>query len=110
MEQIYEIEDTDPRSAFGSLIKAGEVCGNADCLTRLGDLYSSSEGDVFGIKEDQEKAFHYYDMAIEKGHAGAMFMRGFTLVEAASPQFDCWEGGQIAAHVHVPTDGLAKLR
>ena len=86
LEQIYEIEDTDPRSAFDSLVKYAEVCGNADALYRLGAAYAHPDEDVFDIKEDQEKAFHYYDMAIAKGHAGAMFQRGFDLVEAASPK------------------------
>ena len=37
------------------------------------------------MKEDQEKALHYYEKAGAKGHAGAMFRHGFALVEAAYP-------------------------
>ena len=97
LEQIYEIEDTDPRSAFDSLVKYAEVCGNADALYRLGAAYAHPDEDVFDIKEDQEKAFHYYDMAIAKGHDGAMFQRGSTLVDAATGPCNrlemwCWEG------------------
>ena len=97
MEQIYETEDTDPRSAFDSLVKYAEVCGNADALYRLGAAYAHPDEDVFDIKEDQEKAFHYYDMAIAKGHDTAMFQRGFPLVDAATGPCNrremwCWEG------------------
>ena len=74
------MEDTDPRSAFESFVKAAE-CGNADAICRLGCAYDPLDGDELGLKEDKEKSFHYFDMAISKGHAGAMFQRGFDLVE-----------------------------
>ena len=53
LEQGYETEDTDPASAFECFVKAGEVCGNAEALYRLGGAYEAPT--EFGMKEDQEK-------------------------------------------------------
>ena len=97
LQQGFETKDTDPASAFECFLKAAQVCENAEALYRLGAAYAHPDEDVFDIKEDQEKAFHYYDMAIAKGHDTAMYLRGSTLVDAATGPCNrlemwCWEG------------------
>ena len=83
LEQGYETEDTDPASAFECFYRAAEYCENAKALYRVGLAHEAPT--EFGMKEDQEKALHYYEKAGARGHAGAMFRHGSALVEAAYP-------------------------